>query len=96
MQGYVNLKGYGEFDNNARPDGFNVGVTFVLSPKTPTQSSEKSMATKVRSRSPAPRQAWLIHYCAASMRFSFGSFGGSAMTFGSGNSTDVLAATPRQ
>jgi hypothetical protein len=35
MQGYLNLKGYGEFDNDARPDGFNVWLTFVLSPKAP-------------------------------------------------------------
>jgi len=33
MQGYFNLKGYGEFDNNARPAGFNVWLTFNLSPK---------------------------------------------------------------
>jgi hypothetical protein len=46
MQGYVNLKGYGEFDNNARPDGFNAWLTFALTPKAPTPSSEKSMATK--------------------------------------------------
>jgi antibiotic biosynthesis monooxygenase (ABM) superfamily enzyme len=46
MQGYVNLKGYGEFDNNARPDGFNAWLTFALSPKAPPQSFEKSMATK--------------------------------------------------
>jgi hypothetical protein len=35
MQGYVNLKGYGEFDNNARPDGYNVWLTLVVSPKAP-------------------------------------------------------------
>jgi hypothetical protein len=35
MQGYLNLKGYEEFDNNNRPDGYNVWLTFVLSPKTP-------------------------------------------------------------
>jgi hypothetical protein len=32
MQGYVNLKGYGEFDNENRPAGWNVWLTFVLSP----------------------------------------------------------------
>ena len=47
MQGYLNLKGYGEFDNNARPDGFNVWLTFVLSPKAPTETtSQKAMLTK--------------------------------------------------
>jgi hypothetical protein len=35
MQGYLNLKGYGEFDNANRPDGWNVWLTFVLSPKAP-------------------------------------------------------------
>jgi hypothetical protein len=38
MQGYVNLKGYGEFDNNARPDGYNVWLTLALSPKAPAAS----------------------------------------------------------
>jgi hypothetical protein len=42
MQGYVNLKGYGEFDNNARPDGFNVWLTFVLSPKAPEAKTSSS------------------------------------------------------
>src|SRR5262249_57563990 len=31
MQGYLNLKGYGEFDAANRPDGWNVWLTFVLS-----------------------------------------------------------------
>ena len=30
MQGYLNLKGYGEFDNANRPDGWNLWLTFVL------------------------------------------------------------------
>lgn len=46
MQGYLNLKGYGEFDNNARPDGFNVWLTFVLSPKAAEKTSSSAMATK--------------------------------------------------
>lgn len=47
MQGYLNLKGYGEFDNNARPDGFNVWLTFVLSPKAPeATAAQKPMLTK--------------------------------------------------
>jgi hypothetical protein len=36
MQGYVNLKGYGEFDHDNRPDGWNLWLTFVLSPAPPT------------------------------------------------------------
>jgi hypothetical protein len=38
MQGYLNLKGYGEFDNDNRPDGWNVWLTFVLSPAPPSAS----------------------------------------------------------
>jgi hypothetical protein len=39
MQGYFNIKGYGEFDNNARPDGWNLWLTFVLSPAPPSSTS---------------------------------------------------------
>ena len=40
-QGYLNLKGYKEFDNANRADGWNAWVTFVLSPaqQTPSASS---------------------------------------------------------
>jgi hypothetical protein len=42
-QGYLNLKGYKEFDNANRPDGWNAWVTFVLSPaeQTPSASSRR-------------------------------------------------------
>jgi hypothetical protein len=46
MQGYVNLKGYGEFDNENRPDGWNVWLTFVLSPAPPSGQSSPPMLTK--------------------------------------------------
>ncbi|MFZ0149627.1 MAG: transporter [Xanthobacteraceae bacterium] len=47
MQGYVNLKGYGEFANENRPAGWNVWLTFVLSPAPPTsQSSPPPTLTK--------------------------------------------------
>ncbi|MBR0831519.1 transporter [Bradyrhizobium manausense] len=41
MQGYLNLKAYGEFANANRPDGWNVWLTFNLSPAaaTPPTSS---------------------------------------------------------
>ena len=32
MQGYLNFKGYGEFDAAARPSGWNAWVTFIVSP----------------------------------------------------------------
>ena len=39
MQGYLNLKAYGEFDHDNRPDGWNVWLTFVLSPAPPSSTS---------------------------------------------------------
>jgi hypothetical protein len=36
MQGYLNLKGYGEFVNENRPAGWNVWLTFNLSAAAPT------------------------------------------------------------
>src|SRR5215472_3421036 len=39
MQGYLNLKGYGEFANDNRPAGWNVWLTFVLSPAPPSSAS---------------------------------------------------------
>jgi hypothetical protein len=39
MQGYLNLKGYGEFDHNDRPDGWNLWVTFAVSPAAPSSSA---------------------------------------------------------
>jgi hypothetical protein len=35
MQGYVNLKGYGEFDAHDRPSGWNVWLTLSISPEAP-------------------------------------------------------------
>jgi hypothetical protein len=46
MQGYLNLKGYKEFDNNDRPDGYNVWLTFSLSPAAPSAAAPPSMVTK--------------------------------------------------
>jgi hypothetical protein len=34
-QGYINLKGYGEFAAQHRPDGWNAWLTFVISPAAP-------------------------------------------------------------
>ncbi len=46
-QGYFNLKAYGEFDNNDRPDGWNAWLSFVISPAAPSSAtSSPSMATK--------------------------------------------------
>jgi hypothetical protein len=46
-QGYINLKAYGEFANANRPDGWNVWLTFSLSPAPATaEAAEKPMITK--------------------------------------------------
>jgi hypothetical protein len=41
MQGYLNLKGYKEFDARDRPSGWNTWVTFVISPAAPTPPTPK-------------------------------------------------------
>lgn len=47
MQGYLNLKGYKEFDAANRPDGYNVWLTFAISPAAPTPAAPvKRMVTK--------------------------------------------------
>ena len=45
-QGYLNLKGYGEFDNANRPAGWNVWLTFNLSPTATPPTSSRPMFTK--------------------------------------------------
>jgi hypothetical protein len=43
MQGYLNFKGYKEFDAANRPEGWNAWVTFAISPATappPTPQSK--------------------------------------------------------
>jgi hypothetical protein len=50
LQGYFNIKGYKEFEAENRPEGWNVWLTFVLSPaaSTPTtaMSTTRRMYTK--------------------------------------------------
>jgi hypothetical protein len=48
MQGYLNLKGYGEFDAANRPSGWNAWLTFQLSPAAPTTTvtPTQHLATK--------------------------------------------------
>ena len=47
MQGYLNFKAYKEFAAENRPDGWNVWVTFVISPAAPTTSAQPTrMITK--------------------------------------------------
>ncbi len=52
MQGYFNVKAYGEFDGHDRPSGWNAWVTLVLSPPPPSaQASPPPMLTKAPPRS---------------------------------------------
>jgi hypothetical protein len=48
FQGYLNLKGYKEFDAAHRADGWNVWLTFAISPaaSTTTAPPKKAMFTK--------------------------------------------------
>jgi hypothetical protein len=43
-QGYLNFKGYKEFDNANRPDGWNAWVTFSLSPAAPGASPPRMVS----------------------------------------------------
>ena len=47
-QGYLNLKGYGEFAAQNRPDGWNAWLTFAISPAAPGEAppSARRMITK--------------------------------------------------
>lgn len=44
LQGYLNLKAYKEFASEHRPDGWNVWLTFVISPAAPHEASPKRSA----------------------------------------------------
>jgi len=46
MQGYLNLKAYGEFANENRPAGWNVWLTFNLSPAATPPTSSRPRFTK--------------------------------------------------
>jgi hypothetical protein len=48
-QGYINLKGYGEFAAQNRAEGWNAWLTFVISPAAPGEappSANRRMITK--------------------------------------------------
>jgi hypothetical protein len=46
MQGYLNLKGYGEFDAANRPSGWNTWLTFEISEAPPESTVTRHLATK--------------------------------------------------
>ena len=46
MQGFLNLKGYYEFDGHNRPHGWNAWLTFAVSPAASTPAPESKMVRK--------------------------------------------------
>jgi hypothetical protein len=46
LQGYLNLKAYGEFAAQDRPDGWNIWLTFAISPAAPTPAAAKPLVYK--------------------------------------------------
>ncbi len=46
MQGYLNVKGYYEFDAHDRPHGWNTWLTFAISPAAPTSVSATRLVHK--------------------------------------------------
>jgi hypothetical protein len=46
LQGYLNLKAYGEFANQDRPDGWNIWLTFSIAPAAPTPPAAKALVYK--------------------------------------------------
>jgi hypothetical protein len=49
-QGYLNLKGYGEFDGHDRPSGYNAWLTLSISPPTPTPPPSASPRTSMMTK----------------------------------------------
>jgi hypothetical protein len=52
MQGYLNFKGYGEFANENRPDGWNLWLAFTLSPAPPSSMSSTSSPPPIITKTP--------------------------------------------
>jgi hypothetical protein len=46
MQGYLNLRGYGEFGAKNRAEGWNLWLTFAISPSAATQMAAKPTIRK--------------------------------------------------
>jgi hypothetical protein len=46
MQGYLNLKGYREFGAENRPEGWNLWLTFAISPAAPTPPPPRHLSLK--------------------------------------------------
>jgi hypothetical protein len=46
LQGYLNLKGYREFDAERRASGWNTWLTFAISPAAPRETPKRPMVTK--------------------------------------------------
>ena len=46
VQGYINLKGYGEFAAENRPQGWNAWLTLTFSPKAPEAAAPQPPGTR--------------------------------------------------
>jgi hypothetical protein len=46
MQGHLNLRGFGEFGAKNRPEGWNVWLTFAISPSAETHVAAKPVIRK--------------------------------------------------
>ena len=50
MQGYLNLKGYGEFDAANRASGWNTWLTFSISPTAPASTSASAPTRRIATK----------------------------------------------
>ena len=48
LQGYLNLKAYGEFAAQDRPDGWTIWLTFAISPAAPTHCRKYSDGVQMK------------------------------------------------
>ena len=47
LQGYINVKGYKEFESEHRPEGWNVWLTFALTPAQQTSTASMTPTTRM-------------------------------------------------
>ena len=47
VQGYINVKAYKEFESEHRPEGWNVWLTFALTPAPPSSTASTVPTTRM-------------------------------------------------
>jgi opacity protein-like surface antigen len=67
LQGYVNLKGYGEFQSEHRPSGWNVWATFSVSPAPKKKSAEQKSTMQKSAMQKSAGQKSAMQMSAAQM-----------------------------